>query len=515
MEDIELFLRTIEHYDKSSLKTFLILMQTEFEENVGDKEAYMGAKRLFARICCTFNYLSKNHRIDFSNEHENALVANSLMPFLLNKYWDDYLTLQECVENGTITEKQFHYELAFSKTYPRVFVKNLADRLVPFHEYLSKYETSEKEISSGLEELFRFIIKPMGFNRIVSESNVDLKQFLPQKLLYALVNANEKTDSLLSINAFSKEPYFPVCEENGSFYLISPEELLDYCYKSIHRLFMKNSSLDERSALMLEKGANFNRMCANLFKCDFGFESVYENMQYVSGEVDLIVIEKDCLIIIECKSRNYTDKVSGLSESFVKANQSNLDHAFDQINRFIKHLNAAEHATLKDKAGAGVRLNAKDFKYIIPLVINLDNLAEINADYDSRHHNCAYVSYDDLTIIQNTIGKRKWLLVDFLQQLITNANANTMADDIVDMFAFYCQYKNLGILYQDEINICINELGNDYYRDYFSFSHENNPINTFDTDVATFRMHTTESFAQCINRYHESHWQTIESLSMD
>ncbi len=512
MENLEPFLGAISYYENSSLNALVLLLQKEFENHIYDKEAYIGAKRLFSKICCTYKHPNSGHRIDFHNENECVLVANSLMPFLLNKYQDDYVALREYFEKGKITEKQFHYELAFSKTYARVFVNNLSDRLAPFHEFLLKYETSENDLSRGLKQLFRTLIQPKTIKQITSVSTIDICSFLPSKLIDALVYGNEMTDSLQSISAFSKEPYFPVCHENGLFRLLSAEELLDYFYKTLHRLFMKNANQAERDALMREKGINFNRMCANLFRNGFGFKNVYENMEYSGGEIDLLVVDKDCLFIIECKSRNYTDKLSGSSESYVKANQSNLEHAFEQINRFLQLLKANHHVMLKNKANNRTRVDIADFHYIIPLVINIDNMAELNADYDSRNKNCAYISYDDLSIVSNVINKRKWLLVDFLHQLISNAKADAGADDIIDMFAFYCQCKNLSLLFQDETNVVVNELGNDYFEAYFSFKTERNPIESFDSDIARFETLETESFLECITRYHEKHWATAESL---
>lgn len=513
VENIEPFLKMISYYESSSLNALILLMQGEHFDGICKEEAFLGARRLFARIESTLNHSSKGQRIDFTNESECEFVANLLMPFLLSKYQNDYEALNKYAETGAITKKQFNYELAFLKTYPRVFVKNICNRLTPFHELLLEYGTSENDLSVGLERLYRFLSRPMTFEQVVSTTEADIGRFLPPKLLDALVSANEMTDSPDSINAFSKKPYFPVVRENGAFHLLSAEELLDNFYKSLHRLFMKTSNQAERDALMREKGVNFNRMCANLFRFGLGFDSVYENMEYPDGEIDLMVFEKDCFFVIECKSRNYTDKISGPSTSFQKANQSNLDHASAQIDRFLKSFKKYGHARLTCKDGHTLQLHASDFKFVIPLVINLDNLAELNADYNSRNQHCAYVSYDDLTIIQLTIEKRKWLLVDFFDQLISDAKSDAAADDIIDMFAFYCQCKNLSILYQDKLRVMITELGNDYFRPYFSFSSETNPIKGFGTDVGTFEMIPNESFQQCITRYHEKYWKTIESFS--
>ena len=69
------------------------------------------------------------------------------------------------------------------------------------------------------------------------------------------------------------------------------------------------------------------------------------------------------------------------------------------------------------------------------------------------------------------------------------------------------------ILYQENLNVVINELGNDYFEPYFSFSTERNPIFSFDTDIASFSMLPSETYHKCITRYHQNHWETIASIA--
>lgn len=506
------FLSTLSYYDKASLNALLILTQKLFEED-GEKEEYVGIKRLFARICCTFRHPSGVHELDFRNENEVGLIVNSLIPFLFERYQAGMKSLASYVESGDITTNQFLYELAFPKTYARVFIENISDKLAPFHESLLKYGTTETAIAEGLGRMFEHLITPKSKGDIISPENSNIGTYIEPTFVKELIDANEQTEDLESISAFSKEVFFPVCRTHDLFYLLSPETLIDQFYKCVHRFFMKRSCQPERDSLMKAKGQNFNHMCANLFRFGFGFNGVYENVTYPGGEIDVLVLEKDCLFIIECKSRNYTDKLSGPSQSYINANQSNLDHAFHQINHCLEYLNNGHLICISNGGSPNRRLGIADYHYVIPLVINLDNLAELNADYASRQTGCVYTSYDDLTIIRDVINRRKWLLVDFMSQILAYSNRDSAADDIIDMFAFYCQCKNMEILYQENLNVVINELGNDYFEPYFSFSTERNPIFSFDTDIASFSMLPSETYHKCITRYHQNHWETIASIA--
>ena len=167
------------------------------------------------------------------------------------------------------------------------------------------------------------------------------------------------------------------------------------------------------------------------------------------------------LFVVECKARNYTDKVSGISNSFVKANDSNLDHASNQIHRFLDSLKKKKHILLRKNSDI-VNVKIDNYSIIIPLVINIDNLAELNADFD--------------------------------------------------MFAFYCQCKNLGILFDEKTNVIIYKLGNDYFQDYFAYRTNIKPIKSFDNDVATFKPIKEFQYRVLIDKYHKKHWKTIADI---
>lgn len=504
--EAKLFLDAAHYYDAFSLNILTVLTTQTWHDDA-EKDTNAAIRRLLARILCTFSECTGAHKIDFSNLTEIGMVGNSLFPFLRKRYLDSYNALSSLADEGSISEKQFLYELAFQKTYPRIFVENIADRLKPFHDFLAKYGTNESDISNGLTSLIIQLSRPKNILEMVTPQTFNMGGYLKRSLLKALSEANEKISSLENINPFSKEPFFPVRKMEGMYCLLHSETLIDSFYKTVHRLCMNSSNQKEKDILMSAKGRNFNEMCFRLFRFGFGFDSVYENLSYSKGEIDLLIVDKDCLFVIECKSRNYTDKISGLSPNYRKANQSNLDQASKQLDRFLTVFSHDESVAMKTNTGDTVRLRRRDYAIIIPLVINLDNFAELNADYDSRDSNCVYISYDDLTIIHDVIGHRKWLLVDFLYQLKELARPGAAADDIIDMFAFYGQCKNLSLLFEEKTNVIIDGLGNDYFNVYFSFATNVNPIGSFENDIATFSMCDNETYVDTIERYHQKYWR--------
>lgn len=151
-----------------------------------------------------------------------------------------------------------------------------------------------------------------------------------------------------------------------------------------------------------------------------------------------------------------------------------------------------------------IRIDIDKYEYIIPLVINIDNLAEINADFSQRNRDTIFVSFDDLMIITDVIQKRKWLLVDLFNQILIADKTNIPSDDIIDIFAFYCAQKDISALFSKETNTIIYKLGNDYFQDYFAFKEEKNPIKLFKNNIATYQSSESKTYKEIISLYHET-----------
>lgn len=302
----------------------------------------------------------------------------------------------------------------------------------------------------------------------------------------------------------------PIVKIDNRFYLLSAEVFIDNFYLSIHRFIVNNSTKEEKDKLFALKGENFNDICGDLFHNKFKFLNVYKNVNYSLGEIDLIVEDSDALLIIECKSRNYTDKVSSKSNAYIKANKSNLDFASSQLNRFLREFESKGTISLH-KNNTSLNPIRTKYNYIIPIVLNIANLAEVNVDYSNRDKSMLFFSYDDLQIIADIIEDKKYLFIDFCNQLLDNAKEEAFVDDCIDMFAFYCQCKNLSILFNENTNVIIYQLGNDYFQKYFSYVTNKNPIFEFDNDISSFN-YQCSNFKEKIENYHKLHWKELNDL---
>lgn len=508
---VQNFLETINKYNALDLISLMVLYSNNFLDTDGAKEMYEGSVNLFARILASLNFVSKNEKVDFMNENECNIIFNNLFAYLKEKYDFDCAELRECVAKNKISFKQFSYEISSPKTYPKTFVKSVLFKMKPLETFLlNKYNLSLNQLQIACEAIMKQMLMGFPFNDIINHNFINITKYLPIKLYDDLIDINEKYDNLLDINANSKLACFPVIKNCNMFYITSAEVFIDNLYKCIQRLYSKKATKEEKDILSNQKGQIFNDSCEQIFE-NMGFNDIYSNYKYSNGEIDLLIDDKDVLIVVECKARNYTDKTSGLSTSFIKANEHNLDNAAGQVHRFIDLLNEKEAIILQNE-NKKIKISIDKYKYIIQIVLNIDNLAEINADFNQRKENTIYVSFDDLLIIADVVGKKRWLLVDFFYQLVNCKRYNAVVDDIIDMFAFYCQCKNLSILFEEKLNVIVYKLGNDYFQDYFSYKNDINPIELFDNDINSFQVDEKMMYENIIEKYHSTYWKIINDF---
>ena len=501
--DEKLFISTICKYDIRDLSVLLIMYSHAFEGDDSKLEIYGGINNFFAKIISLYKFTSKGNRVNFYDETECNNICDRMMQYLFKKYCSDHDELYCLVNQNKISQKQFNYEISAPKTYPRTFIETLIFKLKPFEAFLNKrYGLSLVQLQDSCTKILRLQLRSYKFLEVLGNKPTNITDYLPSKFLDDLISINEKNNDLSMINAFSKKVCFPIIKVKNEYHLLSGEVFIDNFYRCLHRLYLKKASKDEKDIFSNLKGKVFNDNCETLFR-NCGFGNIYSNFLYSKGEIDLLIDEKDVLIVVECKSRNYTDKISGLSDSFLKANESNLDFAAGQVHRFLDCLKSQRSIDL-EKDDKKIRINIDKYSYIIPLVINIDNLAEINVDFAKRNCETIFISFDDLMILFDIIQKRKWLIVDLFNQLLIGDKTNMIADDIIDIFAFYCCFKNISILFSKETHTIIYKLGNDYFQNYFFYKEEKNPISQFKSNIACYQPIENETYKEIISKYHRT-----------
>ena len=504
------FIEIIEKYDPRDLLNLIILIQSSYCKNDIKKDEYEGIKNLFAKIISFSSSFGKEH-INYYDAKLCNSILNIMLSFLTKKYNNDCDDLNKLVCEGKLSQKQMMYEIGCPKTYARIFVETIKAKLIPFENILvNKFQLRLDDLVASLEKMLKYLLKAFSIDDIFAYRIMDITDFFNKHFLDSLLSANEKIDNIENVNAFSKSVCMPIVKIDNRFYLLSVEVFIDNFYLSIHRFIVNNLTKEEKDNLFALKGENFNNICADLFYNKFCFLNAYKNFNYSRGEIDLIVEDSDALFIIECKSRNYTDKVSSKSNAYIKANESNLDFASSQLNRFLSEFESKGTISLH-KNNTSLKLIRTKYNYIIPIVLNIANLAEVNVDYSNRDKSMLFFSYDDLQIMADIIEDKKYLFIDFCNQLLENAKKETFVDDCIDMFAFYCQCKNLSMLFNENTNVIIYQLGNDYFQNYFSYATDKNPIFEFDNDISSFNHHCS-SFKEMIENYHKLHWKELSDL---
>lgn len=513
MDNNEIFCKIIQKYNPVDLYALLVFYKPN-TTNDFENDVYDGSINLFAKIISLSNLRIRTKKINFYNDAHCKKLFLIMWTFLSKKYQSDLKELRKCVEEDIITCNQFSFELASPKTYPRIFAENIEAKLMPFNNILKqRYNIDSHFISQACESICKNAIKYCSKDDIISHSCTNIIKCFPSDFLDDLISVNEKSNEPLAINSFSKTVCIPIVKTNGEYNIISFDVFIDNFYIAVHRLCLLHMNKTEKDRLSNIKGQNFNDYCKDVFENVFLFDNVYSNFKYSknenNGEIDLLISNKDVLLVIECKARNYTDKISGLHSSFTKANESNLDFSSFQIRKFLNLLDKNNEVSIFNGEERFQIIKSK-YNYIIPIVINLANLAELNSDYSKRDIETLFISYDDLKIISDIIQKRKWLFIDFVLQFLDIAKHNSMIDDIIDAFAFYCCHKNLSILRQDKMAVCIYQLGNGFFQKYFTYYHDINPISIFENDIKVFDGNLYTTYKEMISAYHKTYW--MESL---
>lgn len=334
IDEYNKFIEIIKKYDHRDLLNLIILIQPSYCKNDIEKDEFEGIKNLFAKII-SFSSFGKEH-INYYDEELCNSILNIMLSFLTKKYNNDFDDLNKLVCEGKLSQKQMMYEIGCPKTYARIFVETIKGKLIPFESILlNKFQLRLDDLIASLEKMLKYLLKAFSIDDIFAYRIMDITNFFNKRFLDSLLSVNEKINNIENVNAFSKSVCIPIVKIDNRFYLLSAEVFIDNFYLSIHRFFARNSTKEEKDKLFALKGKNFNNICADLFYNKFRFLNVYKNFNYSIGEIDLIVEDSDSLFIIECKSRNYTDKVSSKSNAYIKANENNLDFASSQLNRFL------------------------------------------------------------------------------------------------------------------------------------------------------------------------------------
>lgn len=502
-ENYTKFCKVAEKYDPADINALLVIYRNQ--ASIRDNELYEGMRNLFANIMSLSSIHIGSKRIDFNNCGHCRKLFEAIEPYLAYKYIFDRSELSTYKENGQISYHQLNYEISSPKTYARTFVETLPFKLQPFESFLIKhYGIDLKQLAKSCHSLLKDIAKPCDLNQLLTHELTNITAYFPPTFLDDLISINKRELRVDEVNSFSKEIRMPIVKTNNEYNVLSFEVFIDCFYTAVHRLCLSKTYLLEKDHLLNQKGQLFNDSCKIIFKNEMGFKNVYENFKHSTngenGEIDLLVEEKDVLFVIECKARNYTTQISGISTAFEKANKSNLDLASTQIQKFLELLNDRGKITLS-KGNERLTIAKEKYNYIIPLVINVTNLAELNTDYISRNLATLFLSFDDLKILSDVIEKRKWLFVDFCSQFLEVVAKNPLLDDVVDIFAFYCHFKNLSLLIQKR-PLIINQLGNDYFQFYFSYQTDKNPIFEFRNDISVFDGNNYSTYKECLCGYH-------------
>jgi len=443
-------------------------------------------------VLYAFSKLIAQIKIDSKNVYPFYLdtpfcnkIKDKLYTSMYSLYNYDYKELLKRKDNGKISNSQMGYELSSPKSYPNIFIINLYTRLKPFESLIKqKWNLEIEDISSGIKTIEIKYEKDYSALEYFSKKTWCIDGVFPVKFMDDLINSNKNAAKFY---CFNKSTLCPILKREENYFVLNFDLFIDSIYNNIIKCLMLDKTESEKSELGKIKGEVFNEYCGTVLKKSFIASKIFYNYQYSvdnkKGEIDIVLIDKDVLILCECKNRNYSHSSMGENDDYLKYDAESFDKATAQVLDPVNYLKNKGILKLRKKGLSDLVLNKENYNYVIPLVFNLENLGELNFDYKNRNNNLCYFSLDDITTIVEIIKKRSYLFVDFISQLSDKDKfEKEVTDDLMNVFVYYLVHIDLDDLYTGNVNL--KYYANKYLEKHFNTINNNEVIDSISPNLS-------------------------------
>lgn len=204
-----------------------------------------------------------------------------------------------------------------------------------YYLFLQTYKWSDVNISSNAKKYLMknesFLIGIEEIKQACWEIQIqDLQAFLN---LFAIDVVNIKLEDLSNEQLFQNE---------NKFFILSIEKFLEYIMFTVEKLYKEKCSQSEFSNYQNRKGTEFENIVYNFISPSF--ERVVQNIYYYPNkkqhfEIDVLIKEKDSLIILECKSGTIELTSEASDQEIIQKIDNKVKKAYktlENVARYVK-----------------------------------------------------------------------------------------------------------------------------------------------------------------------------------
>ena len=184
----------------------------------------------------------------------------------------------------------------------------------------------------------------------------------------------------------------PFLRLDGRYYCFAPLRLIDNTYSALERLVIQLRP-DWKDAWAETRAREMERLVAKYFSRLLPDAQTFTNVHYsghgFTGEVDVLILYDDHMLVVEVKSGQYTDLPPATDfEDHLRSVQRLGVTPSMQLQRFSQYLAAAESVPIYDSNSKSVRRTVADipvaeFRQISLCAVTLEPFTEFAAQL---HH---------------------------------------------------------------------------------------------------------------------------------
>lgn len=259
----------------------------------------------------------------------------------------------------------------------------------------------------------------------------------------------------ISIEEIKDDDVYGVIKVDNKYCMVYFDYFVAGLYEKLEH-FVINNGIDKDKYYKF-RGKYFERLLNETFKSELKNIQIYKNTNYYlsdeKNEIDLLILNENNIIIVECKSSNYNEPINlmEINDSLYKGLKNSFGRGFKTLDKAYYYFRTGSVIEIH-KNDEIVKIDTAN-KEIYTLMISLKsiksisgNLSKIIKDKNINHIPLVICYSDLLTILKNTNDIQKICYYLKQRDYILNSLSNVTFDlDEVDAYGIITsnQYERL------------------------------------------------------------------------
>ena len=306
--------------------------------------------------------------------------------------------------------------------------------------------------------------------------DVERSADLPEALLRSLSWGPGENQSFFAPGELAGSPLrtWPIFERpflrlDGRYYCFAPLRFIDHVYAAVERLVLQLRP-DEKNRWLETRAHQMERVVAEHFSRLLPDARVLTNVHYgahnLTGEVDVLVMYDDHLLIVEVKSGDYTDlpPATDFAEHLRSVQKLGVVPG-RQLQKFSDYLQAAESVPVYDSNNKRTRkkladLSLSDFRQVSLCAVTLEPFTEFATQLhhlkefgiDPGERPTWVISLDDLHVYADVFDNPV-IFLHYIEHRLRASRAERLTlDDELDHLGMYLAHNNYPAYVGDKLD---------------------------------------------------------------